>query len=199
MTAMTDNALLCHHANARLHTVIDESELARRIAELGETITQDYQGLFTGSERLVVILVLKGAVLFASDLLRQLRLPVQVECIRLASYEGGTASTGQLRPVDLSLPNLNGKHVLIVEDIVDTGLTLKFLLDYLNGLHQARSIKTVVLLDKPEARKPEASHIGAEYVGFAVAPDFLVGYGLDYDGLYRNLPVIARMEFTEPA
>ena len=112
---------------------------------------------------------------------------VQVEFVRLSSYENEQHSTGRVKPVDLTLPNLAGKNVLIVEDIVDTGLTASFLLDYIKLQHNANKVKFITLLDKCCAR---VHNVDVDYVGFSIDNKFVVGYGLDYLGYFRNLPYI---------
>lgn len=160
-----------------------EEELQARVKELGEQITNDYKEC----GELVIIAVLKGSVLFFSDLIRHIDLPLTVEFVRLASYGSDTKSSGRIKPVDLTLPNLQDKNVLVVEDIVDTGLTANFFMDYLKYHHKTKSLKLVSLLDKPVARTNE---ITVDYVGFEVDNKFVVGYGLDYANYYRNLPFI---------
>ena len=162
----------------------DEETLQKRIRDLAAEIDVTY----ADSRRLVVITVLKGAILFASDLTRHLKIPCQMEFIRLSSYGNDQKSSGTVRPVDLSLPSLHGEDVLVVEDIIDPGLTLSFLMEYLkSSLHQPRSVRLAVLLDKKEARQTDVT---VDYVGFEVGNQFVVGYGLDYEGYYRNLPFI---------
>jgi hypoxanthine phosphoribosyltransferase len=168
----------------RLTVHYSEEQLKTRIQELGEQITQAY----ADTSRLVVVIVLKGAFLFAADLIRHINLPCQVEFIRLASYGDGQTSSGVVRPVDLSLPSLTGEDVLVVEDIIDTGITLRFLLDYLgSALHTPKSLRLAVLLDKKEARQADVT---VDYTGFEIGNEFVVGYGLDFAGYYRNLPFI---------
>lgn len=170
----------------RLTVYFDADRLQERIRKMAAEI----DALYVNSSRLVVIVVLKGAFLFAADLVRHLKTPCQVEFIRLSSYGNGQNSSGVVRPVDLSLPSLSGEDVLVVEDIIDTGLTLHFLLDYLNSLHRTRSLRLAVLLDKKEARQTPVS---VDFTGFEVDDQFLVGYGLDLAGYYRNLPFIGIM------
>lgn len=160
-----------------------EDQLKQRIRELGEQINNDFQGC----DELIVISVLKGSILFVSDLIRHIDLPIKVEFVRLASYGNETKSSGRIKPVDLTLPNLKDKDVLVVEDIVDTGLTANFFLDYLRYHHQPRTLKLVSLLDKKIAR---THPIEVDYAGFEVDNKFVVGFGLDYMGFCRNLPYI---------
>lgn len=160
-----------------------EEEIQTRVRQLGEQITSDYKDV----GELVVISVLKGSILFFADLIRHIDLPLTVEFVRLASYGNDTKSSGRIKPVDLTLPNLQDKNVLVVEDIVDTGLTANFFMDYLKYHHKTQSLKLVSLLDKPVAR---TNDILVDYVGFEVDNKFVVGYGLDYANYYRNLPYI---------
>lgn len=167
---------------------ISAEQIQQRIAVMAQAINQTYHQ--TACERLVVIAILKGSFLFLADLARHLTMPCQIEFVRLASYGHRTHSSGVVKPVDLSLPDLDGADVLIVEDIMDTGLTLRFFMDYLRTLHQTRSLRLAVLLDKPQARSEQAHGLAIDFCGFTVQNEFLVGYGLDYAGLYRNLPFV---------
>jgi hypoxanthine phosphoribosyltransferase len=169
---------------------LSESQIQQRIAEMAEEINAIYANV----PRLMVIVVLKGSFMFAADLVRQIKVPCHIEFVRLASYGNSTVSSGDVQPVDLSLPSLNGEHVLVVEDIIDTGLTLHFFLDYLTSLHHTASLRLAVLLDKVEARKKD---IKVDFAGFTVGNQFLVGYGLDYAGYYRNIPFIGILRADE--
>lgn len=131
--------------------------------------------------------VLSGSALFLCDLTRHLKIPVWLEFIRLSSYGHGLTSSGKVEAVDLTLPNLDGKNVLIVEDIVDTGLTANFLIEFIKNSHKAGKIKFATLLNKSCAR---IHNIDIDFSGFEVDNKFLVGYGLDYMGYFRNLPYI---------
>ncbi|MGE0200859.1 MAG: hypoxanthine phosphoribosyltransferase [Candidatus Melainabacteria bacterium] len=166
-----------------------ESAIQQRIGEMAETINSWYPDC----RELVVVGVLNGSVLFLADLIRKLNVPCHVEFVRLASYGDRTSSSGEVKPVHLNLPSLNGKDVLIVEDIVDTGLTLQFLHNYLSQLHATRSLRTVTFLDKPSAR---TQSVPVDLSGFDVGNEFLVGYGLDYAGFFRELPFIALLKPT---
>jgi hypoxanthine phosphoribosyltransferase len=181
-------------APGRLETLLSEAEIQAQVKRVAAEINATYRDC----RKLIVIGVLKGAFMFLADLLRHIEVPVQVETIRLASYDNATQSSGTIRPVDLSLPNLNGEDVLIVEDIVDTGLTMSFLIDYLQNMHHTKSLRLAVLLDKPLARKPEAT-VNIDYTAFTVGNEFVVGYGLDYAGYFRNLPFIAVVKQEEDA
>jgi hypoxanthine phosphoribosyltransferase len=175
------------HVQANLEPYIEADVLAERVRELGHAINQDYAGKV---DELIILCVLKGSFIFMSDLVKHIEVPCQMEFIRLASYGDSLHSSGQVKPVNLTLPNLHNKHVLVIEDIIDTGLTLSFLVDYLKNLHQTASLELAVLLDKHECRKPEAQHLHCKYTGFKIDNHFVVGYGLDFAGYLRQLPAI---------
>ena len=158
-----------------------QEELARRVGELGEQITADYAG-----KEVAVASVLRGSYIFMADLTRAIQLPITVDFMAVSSYGSGTVSSGQVEiKKDLS-DSIEGKDLIIVEDILDSGNTLYYLMDVLRARKPA-SIRICTLLDKPERRsKP----IAADYVGFSIPDAFVVGYGLDYDEKYRNLPYI---------
>lgn len=137
---------------------------------------------------LVVLVVLHGALLFAADLIRHLNMPTEIESVRIRSYHG-TQSTGKIELLSELPQRLNGRHILIVEDIIDSGRSIVFLREKLSQLGVA-SLKVAALLDKPEAH---ASAIKADYVGFEIGRNFVIGYGLDLDGHYRNLPYVAEV------
>mgnify|MGYP005837161567 CR=1 FL=1 len=161
--------------------LVDEQSIARRVGELGAAISRDYE-----NRNPVLVGILKGAVLFLSDLLRAISTHITVDFMAISSYGSGTRSTGVVRILkDLDHP-IAGRHVLVVEDIVDTGLTLRYLLDNLSSRRPA-SLKVCVLLDKRERRVLD---VPLDYVGFQIPNRFVVGYGLDYAGWYRNLPFI---------
>jgi hypoxanthine phosphoribosyltransferase len=183
-----EQPLTLKHVQAHLEPYLEAPKLAARIAELGQAINRDY----ANCDELVILCVLKGSFMFMSDLVKHLKMPCQLEFIRLASYGDSMHSSGQIKPVNLTLPNLHNKHVLIVEDIIDTGLTLSFLVDYLKNLHQTASLNLAVLLDKAECRKPETRHLECKYTGFTIENHFVVGYGLDFAGYLRQLPEIYR-------
>lgn len=158
--------------------LISEAEIQAKIAELGAQISADFAG-----KDLVVVGILKGAALFCSDLFRQITIPAELDFMRISSYGAATKSTGVHRVLlDLDY-TLEGRHVLIVEDIVDTGLTIKFLKDYLSQRGPA-SLKVASLLDKPSRRQVPVT---VDYRGFEVPDFFVVGNGLDYREKYRNL------------
>ncbi|OGI01527.1 MAG: hypoxanthine phosphoribosyltransferase [Candidatus Melainabacteria bacterium GWF2_37_15] len=167
---------------SKLVELISEQAIKERISEIAEKVNETF-----GDEEVVVVAVLAGSILFASDLVKRLKMPVQLEFVRLSSYGEDTKSSGKVKPVDLTLPSLEGKNVLIVEDIVDSGLTAKFIIDYIKLQHKAAKIRFATLLDKTCARK---EHVQIDFSGFVVDEKFVVGYGMDYKGYYRNLPYI---------
>ena len=167
--------------------LISEPELKARIAELGADIARDYGGKSGRSP--ILVGVLQGAFLFMADLVRATPIDLTTDFIGVASY-AGAQSSGHVRIVsDLSM-SIEGRDVVVVEDIVDTGLTLTYLKRTLEARHP-RSLKVCVLVDKIERRKVD---VGLDYVGFTIPNVFVVGYGFDHDGLYRNLPYVAALE-----
>lgn len=166
--------------------LFSKEDLQEKIKEIANVINSHYK-----DDELYVVCVLKGAVMFAVDLVKHLDMPLKMEFIRLSSYGSGTKTSGKVNAVDISLPDLNEKNVLIIEDIVDTGLTAKFLLDFINNNFKTKSTKFCSLLDKKCFRKTD---IEPDYVGFEVDDKFVIGYGLDYDGQFRNLPYIGYVE-----
>jgi hypoxanthine phosphoribosyltransferase len=165
--------------------LVQPDDLSRRVRELGAQITADYEG-----RDLLLVGVLKGAVFFLSDLMRNIAVPCEVDFMAVASYGSATDSSGVVRILkDLDAP-LEDRHVLIVEDIVDSGLTLQYLLRNL-GARNPASIEVCALLTKPERRKVQ---LEPRYVGFEIPNRFVVGYGLDYVERYRNLPYVAVLE-----
>ena len=164
--------------------LVGAEELSRRVRELAEEISRDYSG-----KDLLLIGVLKGAVFFVSDLMRYLDVPVEVDFMAVASYGSATRSSGVVRILkDLDAP-IEGRDVLIVEDIVDSGLTLQYLLRNLAG-RNPRSLEVCALLIKPERRKVD---LHTRYVGFEIPNRFAIGYGLDHAERYRNLPYVAAL------
>ncbi|HCF57393.1 MAG TPA: hypoxanthine phosphoribosyltransferase [Myxococcales bacterium] len=168
-----------------LEVMYSSAQIQSRIAELGEQITRDYAGL-----ELAVVSVLKGSYIFCADLVRAINLPLSVDFLGVSSYGGKTETSGVVRITsDLSRP-VEGKHLLVVEDIVDTGLTMAFLRENLRTRRPA-SIRVCTLLEKPSrARAP----VEIDYKGFVIPDAFVVGYGLDYDERYRNVPFIGVMK-----
>ena len=169
-----------------LKVLFSEEQLQTRIKELAQAMNEFYNG-----EEVIAICVLKGAVMFAVDLVKHLDMPLKLEFIRLSSYGSSTTSSGKVNAVDIQLPDLNDKNVLIIEDIVDTGLTAKFLIDFMNCNFHTKSIKFCSLLDKKITRKVD---VEPDYYGFDVDDKFVVGYGLDFDGYFRNLKYIGYKE-----
>lgn len=172
--------------------LFDETTILRRIDELAREITAGYRG-----RDLTVVAVLNGSLIFAADLLRRIPLPLKLDCLSVASYHGGTETSGEVNFKQLILPDVAGRHILILDDILDSGVTLAAISKKLLGLRPL-SLKICVLLRKLKARlcPVEASH-----VGFNIGDEFVVGYGLDYQEQYRNLPCIGvlRKEKIESA
>ncbi|KAB8033150.1 hypoxanthine phosphoribosyltransferase [Fluviispira multicolorata] len=168
-----------------VNVLFSEADIRERIKQLSEQINKDY-----GTENtLIILIVLHGALLFASDLVRNLGMPTEIETVRIKSYEG-TSSTGNITLVTPLPKDLTDKQILVIEDIVDTGRSIDFLLKELRKTNP-KSIKVCSLLDKPEAHE---FPVKADYVGFEIAKHFVIGYGLDLDGKYRNLPYVADLK-----
>jgi hypoxanthine phosphoribosyltransferase len=161
--------------------LISEQQIQARIAELGAQITTDYQG-----RDVILVGVLKGAVMFMVDLARSIDLPIAIDFMATSSYGASTQSSGVVRILKDLDRSIDGKDLLIVEDIVDTGLTLKYLVELLKERNPA-SIKVCALLNKVKSRKAD---VELAYVGFEIPDEFVVGYGLDYAEVYRNLPFV---------
>lgn len=162
-----------------------ENDLALRVKELADAIQSDYR-----DKELLVIGVLKGANIFMGDLIRKIELPIQIDFIAASSYGSSTESSGVVKIVKDLDYSIEGKHVLIVEDIIDSGLTLKYLEENFLSRKPA-SLEICTLLDKPERRK---ANIAVKYVGFEIPDEFIVGYGIDYAEKYRNLPYVATLK-----
>lgn len=161
--------------------LLDESTMREKIKEMGKKISEDYIG-----KDLVLVGVLKGSVMFMADLMKEINIHCSMDFMAVSSYGNSTQTSGVVRILkDLDYP-IEGKDILIVEDIIDSGVTLKYLIEYLNG-RKPNSLEIACLLNKPERRKAE---IEVKYLGFNVPDYFLVGYGLDYAEKYRNLPYI---------
>lgn len=161
--------------------LISEDQIKERIRQMGEQITEDYRD---GS--LVMVGILRGAVIFYGDLAKAIKIHLNMDFMAVSSYGSGTKSSGVVRIIHDLEENIEGKDVLIVEDIIDTGLTLHYLIKNLKS-RKPRSVKICCLLDKPSRRK---SPVKPDYVGYEVPDEFVVGYGLDYNEKYRNLPYI---------
>jgi hypoxanthine phosphoribosyltransferase len=169
-----------------LSTFISEKEIANRIKQLGQELTECYLNV---KEDVIALCVLRGSFVFYSDLIREIDRDLKCEFLGLSSY-GGKSSTGEVKMTLDIASELKNKHVLIIEDIVDTGLTMNYIQKMLE-LRQPASIKTVTFLHKPEAKKIDCA---VDFVGFEIPNDFVVGYGLDYNGHYRNLPYLAQIQ-----
>ncbi|HIC93588.1 MAG TPA: hypoxanthine phosphoribosyltransferase [Anaerolineae bacterium] len=161
--------------------LITEEELQARVAELGKAISDDYRG-----KDLLLVCILRGAVVFLSDLMRHITIPHEIDFMAVSSYGAATETSGIVRILKDLETSIEGRNVLIVEDIVDTGLTLNYIINNLNTRRPA-SLRTCVLLNKPERRLVD---VPLDYVGFDIPNKFVVGYGLDYGEKYRNLPFI---------
>ena len=161
--------------------LLSKEEIQQKIFLLGKQIGKDYQG-----KDLLVVCILKGAVVFMSDLIRQIDCPLAIDFMAVSSYGDATTSSGAVMILKDLESNVEDRHVLIVEDIIDTGLTLKYLVENIQARKPA-SVKICTLLDKPERRKVE---INVDYKGFVIPDEFVVGYGLDYAELYRNIPEV---------
>jgi hypoxanthine phosphoribosyltransferase len=183
MTTQSTAAPTTEFTNPNLEVLFSENQIRDKIAELGAQITADYHG-----RDVVLVGVLKGSCVFLADLMRAIDLPLSIDFMSISSYKDGMKSSGDVEILkDLSNP-IRGKDVIVVEDIVDTGLTLSRLLEILES-RGAESIKLASFLDKPEPRIKKELKI--DYTGFVVPDKFVVGYGLDAAGRYRNLPFIA--------
>lgn len=161
--------------------LLTKEEIDARVSEMGQQITKDYAG-----KEVVVIILLKGAAWFATDLTRAIDIPLRVDFMVASSYGDGTSTSGSVK-VGLDInEKIEGKHVLLIDDIIDSGVTFAAISNMLK-LHKPASLKTVALCDKAERR---INGLEADYVGFSIPDEFVVGYGLDYAGNYRNLPYI---------
>ena len=168
--------------NDILKVLISEEELRSRIAQLGEEITRDYAG-----KDPVILGVLKGVVVFYADMIRQIRVPCQMDFMCLSSYHGTQSTGNMVVRQDMSV-DVSGRHVLILEDIFDTGTSLDYTYHHVLSKKPA-SVRICTLLDKPERRKPGITLV-PDYVGFTIPNEFVVGYGLDFNEHYRNLPYV---------
>ncbi|MCI6648814.1 MAG: hypoxanthine phosphoribosyltransferase [Lachnospiraceae bacterium] len=169
----------------KIRVMLSEEELEQRIRELGAQISADYEG-----ESVMMVCILKGAAMFACELAKRITVPVIMDFMATSSYGSGTVSSGEVKiKKDLDL-SPEGKNILIVEDIIDSGNTLNFL-SHLFEERNAKSVKMVTMLDKPDRREVD---VAVDYTGFTIPDEFVVGYGLDYDQRYRNLPYIGVIE-----
>ena len=168
-----------------IKTLIDEKKLHTRIDEIAKQIEEEYKG-----KEIILVCILKGSIFFTVDLARRIKENVKLEFIRVSSYKDGTVSTGEINmKLDLK-DSIQGKDVIVIEDIIDTGRTLSYLIKYLK-MKKPNSVKLCALLDKPERRVVD---VKVDYTGFQIPDKFVVGYGLDWDEKYRNLPYIGYIE-----
>jgi hypoxanthine phosphoribosyltransferase len=168
--------------------MIPEAEVDAMIEEMGQKISRDYEG-----QELRLICVLKGGVFFACELAKRITIPVSLDFMSVSSYGAGTQSSGVVKIIKDLDDSIEGKNVLVVEDIVDSGRTLNYLLDNLRS-RKPKSLALCTMLDKPSRR---VVPVKVEYTGFEIPDEFVVGYGLDYAQKYRNLPYIGVIEFSE--
>nr|WP_226986738.1 hypoxanthine phosphoribosyltransferase [Carboxydothermus hydrogenoformans] len=161
--------------------LISEEEIRAKVKELGQQISRDYAG-----QDLLLVGILRGAMLFMSDLMREIDIPINIDFMVVSSYGSGTTTSGEVRVLKDLDRGIEGRNVLLIEDIVDTGLTLNYLTKYLANRHP-KSLKVCTLLNKPSRRRVE---VKVDYNGFIIPDKFVVGYGLDYNEYYRNLPYI---------
>ena len=184
--APVDRLAAGHHVPAEIEEiVVSEEQIAAKVAELAAAVDADYAG-----REVLLVGVLKGAVMFMADLTRALRTPASMEFMAVSSYGSATSSSGVVRILKDLDRDIAGQHVLVVEDIIDSGLTLNWLLRNLRA-RQPASVEVVALLRKPEAAKVD---IPVKYVGFDIPPEFVVGYGLDYAERYRGLRFLGRLK-----
>ena len=164
--------------------LVSGEEIDRITTRLAEEIDRDYAG---DDKRLILVCILKGSIVFMGDLMKKITVPVEIDCMKVSSYGAGTVTTGTVNiHLDLIRPDLDKCDLLIIEDIVDSGVTLSYLTKYLLG-KGAKSVRTCTLLDKPSRRKIE---FVPDYCGIEIPDEFVIGYGLDYDEQYRNLPYV---------
>ena len=170
----------------KIKVMLSEEELAGRIKELGAEISKDYEG-----EEIFLVGILKGAAFFATELAKRITVPVIIDFMSTSSYGAGTTSSGEVRITKELDLDMTGKNVLIAEDIIDSGNTLSYLLQYFKD-KGAKSVRLATMLDKPDRREVD---VKVDYNGFTIPDEFVGGYGLDYDQRYRNLPYIGIVEF----
>lgn len=168
--------------------LIPREEIEKKVAELADELRRDYQ-----DKHPLLIGVLKGSFVFMSDLIRKLNIPVEIDFVRLSSYGSGKETSGKIKLAQGVKTPIRGRHVLVIEDIIDSGLTARFLLDYL-GRRKPSSLKLCTLLDKPSRRVVD---VPIDYLGFTVPDAFIVGYGLDFDEKFRYLPDLCVLEEQE--
>lgn len=172
----------------KIHVMIDEETVEKKVREMAAQISREYEG-----KTLHLICILKGSVFFACELAKRITVPVTLDFMSASGYGDGTQSCGRVKIVKDLDESLEGRDVLVVEDIIDSGRTLSYLLQVLQ-LRRPASLRLCTLLDKPERR---VSPVKVDYTGFEIPDEFVVGYGLDYAQRYRNLPYIGRVEFVD--
>lgn len=165
--------------------LFDEEKIAEIVRNMGRQISEDYKG-----KNLLLVSVLKGSLIFMADLMREITVPCAIDFLSVSSYGSGTTTSGEVRILKDLDASLDGKDVLVVEDILDSGVTLSYLLKNLSARNPA-SVRLCTFLDKPERRRVD---IKADYIGASVPDKFIVGYGLDYDEFYRNLPYVGALK-----
>lgn len=165
--------------------IVSKEDIEEKVAEMAKEISNDYRG-----EDLLVVGILKGAVIFMSDLIKSMDIPIRIDFMNASSYGDSSVSTGEIEILKDLETDIEGKNVLVVEDIIDTGYTLKKLIENLES-RGAKSVKTCAFLDKVDRREVD---VHVDYIGCVVPDDFLVGYGLDYAEEYRNLPYVAALK-----
>lgn len=169
----------------KTRVLITREEIQKKVVELAEELRKDYR-----EKHPLLISTLKGSFVFLSDLIRKMDIPVEIDFVRLSSYGSGKKTSGEIKLVQEIKTSIRGRHVLVIEDIVDTGLTVRFLLDYL-GQQEPASLKLCTLLDKPSRRVVD---VPIDYLGFTVPDAFIVGYGIDFDEKFRYLPDVCVLE-----
>lgn len=172
----------------KISVMISEEEVDKRIREIGEQISRDYAG-----KEVHLICVLRGGVFFMCDLAKRIEVPVTLDFMSVSSYGMDTKSSGVVKIVKDLDDSIKGKHVIVVEDVIDSGRTLSYLLEMLKG-REPESLRLCTLLDKPDRRVVQ---VDVDYTGFVIPDEFVVGYGLDYAQKYRNLPYIGIVELTD--
>ena len=172
----------------KIRVLLTEEEVNKKISEVAAQINKDYEG-----KEVHLICILKGGVFFTCELAKRITSPVEIEFMSVSSYGSGTSSSGVVRIVNDLGTSIEGKNVLVIEDIIDSGRTLSYLLENLKTRNQ-KTLRLCTLLDKPDRRVVD---VNVDYVGFVIPDEFVVGYGLDYDQKYRNLPYIGFVEIEE--
>lgn len=172
----------------KINVLISEEVVDAKIKEIGERISKEYEG-----QTVHLVCILKGSVFFTCELAKRITVPVTMDFMSVSSYGDGTSSSGVVRIVKDLDETLEGKNVIVIEDIIDSGRTLSYLLEIL-AKRNPSSLKLCTLLDKPDRR---VRHVDVDYVGFEIPDEFVVGYGLDYAQKYRNLPFIGVVEFVD--